>query len=138
MNESHISQAELRTRAAVVTPGATHSFARNRVAEEGQRPLTFIKWARGCRFCDVDGNEYIDYHNAFGPILLGHAHPAINEAVKAQMENGTLHGMNHECEVQLCEKIIEHVPCAEQVILLTTGSCATTAALTIVSSVSPP
>lgn len=131
MNKMTLFHEELRKRASTVTPGATHSFARIRVAEEGKRPLTFIKWARGCRFCDVEGNEYIDYHNAFGPILLGHAHPVINEAVKDRLENGTMHGMNHEIEVLLCEKIIEHVPCAEQVVLLTTGSCATSAALTI-------
>jgi glutamate-1-semialdehyde 2,1-aminomutase len=66
-----------------------------------------------------------------GPIILGHAHPAVNEAVKKQLDRGTMHARNHESEIELCEKMVEHIPCAEMVRLLTSGSQATAAAVTI-------
>ena len=123
---------ELLRRAQKVTPGATHSAARARDARaRDQKHLQCVAWARGSHVCDVDGNEYIDYLLAMGPIILGHAHPAVNEAVKKQLDRGTMHARNHESEIELCEKMVEHIPCAEMVRLLTTGSQATAAAVTI-------
>jgi glutamate-1-semialdehyde 2,1-aminomutase len=82
---------------------------------------TFLKRAEGCKVWDVDGNEYIDYVNNYGPLILGHRHPKVLEAVKAQLDQIWLGGMA-EAEVKLAEKVTELVPCAESVLFCPTGS----------------
>jgi glutamate-1-semialdehyde 2,1-aminomutase len=82
---------------------------------------SFLKRAEGCRIWDVDGNEYIDYVNNYGPLILGHRPPKVLEAVKAQVEQIWLGGMT-EAEVRLAEKVTELVPCAESVLFCPTGS----------------
>ena len=89
----------------------------------------FTERARGSRIFDVDGNEYIDYCLAYGPLILGHAHPKIAEAVKAQLEKGTLYGTPTEQEVELAELICDVVPSAEMVRLVSTGGEATMSAI---------
>ena len=114
------------------TPGGTHSIARQRLFSEiKRRPPIFIKWAQGSHFCDNQGNIYLDYNNAFGAILLGYAHPAFNKAIQDQLEKGSMYGLNHDQEIELCKKIVQYVPCAETVRLCTTGSEAATAAFGI-------
>ena len=123
---------ELWKRAVRVSPMGCHSIARVRLAAElGKTHVSFIQWGMGSHICDVDGNKYIDYLAAYGPVILGHAHPVVNNAVKKQLDKGNMYGMNHEIEVELCEKIVEHVPCAEMVGLLNTGSEAAALALNI-------
>jgi glutamate-1-semialdehyde 2,1-aminomutase len=89
----------------------------------------FSKCARGSRLFDVDGHEYIDYCLGYGPLILGHAPPRIVEAVKEQLENGTLYGTPTEKEVELAELICKLVPSAEMVRLVTTGAEATMSAI---------
>ena len=89
----------------------------------------FTKRAKGSRIFDVDGKEYIDYCLAYGPLILGHVHPKIVEAVKAQLENGSLYGTPTEQEVELAELICSVVPSAEMVRLVSTGGEATMSAL---------
>jgi glutamate-1-semialdehyde 2,1-aminomutase len=71
---------------------------------------------------DVDGNEYIDYLAAFGPLVLGHQHPAIMSAIREQLENGTMFGFNTELEIKLSQKVKKHVPCADLVRFVSSGS----------------
>jgi glutamate-1-semialdehyde 2,1-aminomutase len=89
----------------------------------------FAEHAKGSHLSDVDGKEYIDYCMAYGPLILGHAHPKIIEAVKAQLENGTLYGVPSEEEVSLAELICKLVPSAEMVRLVSTGGEATMSAI---------
>jgi glutamate-1-semialdehyde 2,1-aminomutase len=89
----------------------------------------FTERAKGSRIFDVDGKEYIDYCLAYGPLILGHVHPKIVEAVKAQLENGFLYGTPTEQEMELAELICSIVPSAEMVRLLSTGGEATMSAL---------
>jgi glutamate-1-semialdehyde 2,1-aminomutase len=89
----------------------------------------FTERANGSRIFDVDGNEYIDYCLAYGPLILGHAHPQVIEAVKAQLENGSLYGTPTEQEVELAELICKMVPSAEMVRLVSTGGEATMSAI---------
>jgi len=125
---------ELFERARRVIPGGTNSAARGIVSSgvfDGfpiEYPR-FVKEAKGSHFTDVDGNQFIDYHLAFGPVILGHANPVVNSAVKEQLDRGVVHGLNQEVEVELSEKIAKHVPCAEMVRILNTGSDATSAAV---------
>jgi glutamate-1-semialdehyde 2,1-aminomutase len=91
----------------------------------------FTKCARGSRLWDVDGNEYVDYCMGYGPLILGHAHPRVMEAVKEQLEKGTLYGTPTEQEVELAELICEAVPCAEMLRLVNTGTEATMSAIRV-------
>jgi glutamate-1-semialdehyde 2,1-aminomutase len=91
-------------------------------------PIYFER-GKGARFTDVDGNEFVDHCLAWGPLILGHAHPAINEAVARQLERGYTYGAQCELELEVAERIRALVPCAERVLYLTTGSEAVQGAL---------
>ena len=85
----------------------------------------FTSHAKGSKLHDVDGNVYIDYCMAYGPLILGHAHPQIIGAVREQLEKGTMYGTPTEAEVRLAELITSVVPCIEMLRLVNTGTEAT-------------
>ncbi len=85
--------------------------------------------ARGARLTDASGNEYVDYLLGSGPMLLGHAHPAVVAAVAAQLERGTSYLLVNEPAIRLAEELVALVPCAEAVTFHSTGSEATFFAL---------
>jgi glutamate-1-semialdehyde 2,1-aminomutase len=118
--------AELVRRAARVLPGASlGSF---------QLPLdetVVIAEGRGSRLWDVDGNEYIDYVLGSGPMLIGHAHPAVVEAVQRQAAKGSTFYSLNEPIIALSEAIVDAVPCAEAIKYISTGTEATFHALRI-------
>jgi glutamate-1-semialdehyde 2,1-aminomutase len=89
----------------------------------------FTECAKGSHLFDVDGKEYIDYCLAYGPLILGHANPKIIDAVKEQLENGSLFGTPTEKEIELAELICNVVPSAEMVRLVSTGGEATMSAI---------
>ena len=91
----------------------------------------FTKKAKGSHIWDVDGNEYIDYCMGYGPLILGHAHPSVIEAVKGQLEDGTLYGTPTEQEVELAELVCKAVPCADMLRLVNTGTEATMSAIRV-------
>ena len=84
-----------------------------------------VKHGKGSKIYDVSGREYIDYVMASGPMVLGHAHPAVVAAVREQLEGGTTYFMVTEPVIELAEEICRAVPCAEQVRFTSTGSEAT-------------
>jgi len=84
-----------------------------------------IKEGRGSHMWDVSGNEYIDYLMGSGPLLLGHAHPAVIAAVRECLERGSSYLMVNEPAIRLAEQIVQAVPCAEKVCFHSTGSEAT-------------
>ena len=87
------------------------------------RPFSiYITHGKGSRKWDVDGNEYIDYLMGFGALLLGHAHPAMVEAVQKQIVKGTHYGGENELELEWAEKIHKLIPCAEKVEFTLSGS----------------
>ncbi len=90
-----------------------------------------VKHGKGSKIYDVSGREYIDYVMASGPMVLGHAHPAVVAAVRAQLEGGTTYFMVTEPIIELAEEICRAVPCAEQVRFTSTGSEATFFALRV-------
>jgi glutamate-1-semialdehyde 2,1-aminomutase len=115
---------ELFEKAKMLMPGGVNSPVR------AFMPYPFFtKYAKGSRLTDVDGKEYIDYCLAYGPLILGHANPAVVEAVKTQLELGTLYGTPTEQEVELAELVNKLVPCAEMVRLASTGGEATMSAI---------
>jgi glutamate-1-semialdehyde 2,1-aminomutase len=117
-------------RAKRVIPGGVNSTVRA-FKGVGGTPV-FIRSAEGCRFTDVDGNSYIDYVMSWGPLILGHAHPAVIEAIRTTAERGTSFGAPTDLESELAELIVAMVPSAEKVRCCSSGSEATTAALRLV------
>lgn len=89
----------------------------------------FADRGKGSRIYDVDGNEWIDYLAGYGPLILGHAPPKLIEAVTRQLQRGSLHGMCHELEAQVAEKLVKHVPSAEKVKFTNSGTDAVLHAL---------
>ena len=84
----------------------------------------------GSRMWDVDGHEYIDYVGGAGALILGHSHPAVVEASKAQLERGAhMFGSLNDVAVQLAARLVEDIPCAEKIAYATTGSEATAYAM---------
>jgi glutamate-1-semialdehyde 2,1-aminomutase len=113
---------ELAARAARVIPGGVTSGQRR---VPGLEELV-IASTSGSTFTDGDGNVYTDYHAAFGPPLLGHGDPDVDAAVASAAREVGLMGIGvTRIEVELAEKIVEHVPSVEQVLLTETGSEAT-------------
>ena len=90
-----------------------------------------VKNGKGSKIYDVSGREYIDYVLASGPLVLGHAHPAVVAAVQKQIEGGSTYFMVNEPIIQLAEEICEAMPCAAQVRFTSTGSEATFFALRV-------
>ena len=94
-------------------------------------PLYF-RDASGCRMEDVDGNRYIDYTLAWGPLILGHRHPALVETLRRQAERPHIYGAQHELEFLVAEKIQSLVPCADRVVFTSSGTEAVQIALRLV------
>jgi len=116
--------AALVERAAKVLPGASlNSF------QLPPEQTVVIAAGRGPRLWDVDGNEYIDYVLGSGPMLLGHAHPAVVEAVQRQAAKGSTFYCLNEPIIALSEAIVDAVPCAEAIKFVSTGTEATFHAL---------
>lgn len=89
----------------------------------------FISHGRGSHIFDVDGNDYVDYTMAYGPLILGHAHPAIVSAVGSALARGSTFGAQHEGEIELARRLCEYVPNAERVCLSGSGTEAVMLAL---------
>jgi glutamate-1-semialdehyde 2,1-aminomutase len=117
----------LFVRARQILPGGVNSPVRAFKAVGGSP--RFIAAACGCRLRDVDGNEFIDYVGSWGPMILGHSHPAVVEALRAALEKGTSYGAPTQLEVELAEKISAMVPSVEKVRLVSSGTEATMSAL---------
>jgi len=90
-------------------------------ARSAPHPLYFSSGA-GPRLTDVDGNTYIDYALSWGLLILGHAHPAVEQAVAAQLRRGWSYGAQHEGEIRVAERLVELVPCADQVVFSNSGT----------------
>ncbi len=89
----------------------------------------FAASGRGAVITDVDGNEYIDYVLSWGPLVLGHAYPAVVEAVRRALEKGSSFGIPTEAEIRLAERIIQLMPSIEKVRLVNSGTEATMSAI---------
>jgi len=91
-------------------------------------PPLYVDHARGSHLWDVDGNEYVDYVLGQGPLLFGHSHPRIVEAVTKQVARGQTYSAQHTLEIEVAELVCELVPCAELVRFNSVGSEAVQAA----------
>ena len=126
---SYEKSDELLKRAVKVTPLGAQTYSKSyRYYCQGDSP-SFIERGEGCYLYDVDGNKFIDFVCALGPITIGYNVEEINDAVKNQLEKGIAFSLQAETEVELAEKIIEIIPCAEMVRFVKNGGDATTAAI---------
>lgn len=118
-------QDALLQRAEAVLGGTVGSF---KLPEEH---AFVVSHGKGSHIYDVDGREYIDYVLGSGPMLIGHAHPAVVEAIQRQAERGSTYYTLNAPIIELAERIVEAVPCAEQVKFVSSGTEATFHALRI-------
>src|SRR6478609_9691122 len=101
---------ELYQRALDLIPGGTQLISRRPSKfAPGVSPV-YARRAKGARFWDVDGNEYIDWVSGIGAIILGYADPVVDDAVRAQIGTGTLYSINHELEIELAEELVRTIP----------------------------
>jgi len=108
-------------------PGGVNSPVRS-FAAVGGNPL-FVERAAGAMLVDADGNEYIDYVMSWGPLILGHGHPAVREALLAALERGWTYGAPTARETELARMINQAMPALEMVRLVNSGTEATMSAL---------
>jgi glutamate-1-semialdehyde 2,1-aminomutase len=114
-------------RAKRVIPGGVNSPVRA-FKSVGREPV-FISRGEGAYLWDIDGNSYIDYVGSWGPLILGHAHPEVVEAIKKAAENGSSYGAPTEAETELAEEILKAYPSMDMVRMVNSGTEATMSAL---------
>ncbi len=127
MSISRIRSQEAFERACRVIPGGVNSPARAFGGVGGQ-PL-FIARGEGPYLYDIDGHRYLDYVGSWGPLILGHAHPRVIQAVADALGRGTSFGAPTELEIQLAELICAMVPSIEMVRMVNSGTEASMSAL---------
>jgi glutamate-1-semialdehyde 2,1-aminomutase/spore coat polysaccharide biosynthesis protein SpsF len=122
---------ELKERARQLIPSCTQTFSKGPTQfVQGIAPV-FLARGKGSHVWDLDGNEYIDYPMALGPIILGHNYPAVTDAVMRQITDGTTFSLPHPLEVELAETLVKIIPCAEMVRFAKNGSDATSGAVRV-------
>lgn len=125
----HTRSQQLFERARLSIPGGVNSPVRAFRGVGGTPP--FIERGEGSHIFDVDGNEYIDYVGSWGPLILGHRHPVVLDALTEALSRGTSFGAPTEREIELAETIRELVPSIEMVRLVNSGTEATMSALRV-------
>jgi glutamate-1-semialdehyde aminotransferase len=122
---------EYLKRAEQIIPSLTQTLSKGPTQfVQGVAP-TYLERGRGSHVWDVDGNEYIDYVMALGPVILGYNYPRVNEAITQQLKKGISFSLMHPLEVELAELLAEVIPCAEMVRFSKNGADVTTAAIRV-------
>src|SRR5262249_37424085 len=120
---------KLWERAKNLIPAGTQTLAKGPGQYVDGVAPKFSSRAKGSHIWDVDGNEYIDFNMAIGPISLGYAYEAVDAAIRAQLDDGITFSLVHPLEAEGAELVRDIVPCAEMVRFSKTGCDATTAAV---------
>ena len=122
---------EYLARAKQVIPLQSQTFSKAPTwFVQGVYPV-YLQRGDGCLVWDVDGNEFVDFIMALGPITLGYNYPLVNEAIIRQLEGGIIFSLPHPLEVELAELLRKIIPCARMVRFLKTGSEACQAAIRV-------
>jgi glutamate-1-semialdehyde aminotransferase len=119
----------LYSRALGLIPAVTQTLAKGPGQFVRGVAPKYLARGRGARVWDVDGNEYLDFSMAVGPLSLGYCYPAVDEAIRAQLANGITFSLMHPLEVEVGELVREVVPGAESVRYSKTGADVTSAAV---------
>ncbi len=115
LNHDVTRSYKLYQRTGEIIPGWTQLISRRASQFANGVSPVYAQRAKGSRFIDVDDNEFIDWVNAVGAIILGHADPVVDTAVKAQIDRGSLYTLNGPLEIDLAEELIDTIPSAEMV-----------------------
>jgi glutamate-1-semialdehyde 2,1-aminomutase len=127
MHKGYTRSKELFAESVKMIPGGVNSPVRSFRGVGGTPP--FIAGASGSHIYDIDGNEYIDYVCSWGPMILGHAHPAVTEALRESITRGTSYGAPTLLETELAELVTQAVPSIEMVRMVNSGTEATMSVL---------
>ncbi|WP_433627444.1 aminotransferase class III-fold pyridoxal phosphate-dependent enzyme [Halomicrococcus sp. NG-SE-24] len=122
---------ELLHRATDVIPGGSQTQSKGPSNWVRGVAPTHVERGEGSHVWDVDGNEYVDYTMALGPVILGYDYPVVTDAVEAQLHDGTTFSMPHPLQVEVAELFTDIVPCAEMVRFAKNGNDVTTLAAKI-------
>lgn len=106
---------QMYARALELIPGGTQLISRRPTRYACGVSPVYSQRAKGARFWDVDGNEYIDWVSGIGAIILGYADPVVDDAVREQISLGAVTSVSHELELELAEELVRRIPCAEMV-----------------------
>jgi len=124
---NNAKSVEAFARAKRVLPGGVNSPVRA-FKSVGLNPV-YMERGEGSRVFDIDGNSYIDYVGSWGPLILGHAHPEVIDAIKRTAEKGTSFGAPTELETLMAELVVERVPSVDIVRMVNSGTEATMSAI---------
>ena len=114
-NSKISNSLRLYKKAGELIPGHTQLISRRSSQfAHGINPI-YASNSKGSKFVDVDGNTYLDWVNAVSAIILGHSNSEVNEAVKLQIDQGSIFTVNSPLEIELAELLVEHIPSAEMV-----------------------
>jgi len=133
MGKIYLNSHELFQKAIKLIPGGVNSPVRA-CKSVGMIPA-FIHHADGCMIVDMDGNAYIDYIGSWGPMILGHRHPAVMEAICRVLERGTSFGAPTDLEIELAQLVIDAVPSIEMIRMVNSGTEATMSAIRLARGV---
>ena len=125
--------SQLYQHAQRLLPGGVNSPVR--AMRSIDRDPIFIASGHGSTIVDVDGNEYVDWVSSWGPLILGHAHPDVVEAVTAAATNGTTFGAPTEAEVTLAREVADRIPSIEMMRMTSSGTEATMSAIRLARAV---
>ena len=125
--EPHVRSEQMYQRALRVIPGGVNSPVRAFRAVGGS-PIVIARGS-GPYIFDIDGNRYLDFVGSWGPLILGHAHPQVMEAIAQACRNGTTFGAPCPGEVELAERVVKSYPGLEQVRFVSSGTEATMSAI---------
>jgi glutamate-1-semialdehyde 2,1-aminomutase len=127
------ASARLFERAQRVMPGGVNSPVRA-MRQIGREPV-FVERGEGCELIDVDGNRYVDWVGSWGPLILGHAHPAVVSALRDAAARGTSYGAATAIEVELAEQVAGRVPSVEMLRMTSSGTEAAMSAVRLARAV---
>ncbi len=124
-----IKSQQLYRRAREIILGGTQTLSKQPERFDAERFPAYIDHGRGCRLWDLDGNEFIDFVMALGPVVLGYCYGAVDDAVRRQLSRGVIFSGNSPLEVELAERLVQIIPNAERVRFFKTGAEAVSAAV---------
>lgn len=129
MSQRYACSEALLERALKTIPLGSQTFSKSKTQYPFGVSPYFLTHGQGSRVWDADGNEYIDFINGLASITLGYNDPEVNAAVEAQLKKGVIFSLPHPIEMEVAERIVEMVPCAEMVRFGKNGSDATAGAI---------
>ena len=131
MSSRYQQSESMLERALKTVPLGSQTFSKSRTQYPFGVSPYFIARGQGSHVWDVDGNEYVDFISSLASLTLGHGDPQVNQAVREQLDDGVIFSLPHPLEMQVAEKLVEMVPCAEMVRFGKNGSDATAGAVRV-------